>query len=97
MAKKLNQRGISAIPAGEKVKIEVESNVKAFVKCNCGYIIHWRNVVQLLSLILSKEKYTCPGCGTVLDFVTLYICSRELGAYCESCEFRFRCFAADKT
>jgi len=74
--------------------MDIDNAVKSFVKCqSCGYVVSWHSVTQLLSLLLSGDKFTCPGCGKVLDFVALYLCSRKLGDYCNDCEFRFRCFA----
>ena len=68
--------------------------MRAFVKCPfCGHIVYTDKVVPLLSLLLSKNKYTCKECGNILDFIPIYLCSRLLGDFCDKCEFRFRCYS----
>jgi len=67
---------------------------KIFVKCpHCKHVVFTVDIIPLLNLLLSKEKYTCKECGGVLDFTTLSLCSRELGSWCDTCEFRFPCFS----
>jgi primosomal protein N' len=68
--------------------------MKAFVRCpSCKHLVFTNHVLHLMTLILGKEKYICKQCGTVLDFIPVYLCSRELGDKCKECDFRFSCYS----
>ena len=70
------------------------TGMKAFVKCPyCKHVMFTEDVLPLISLLLSEERYSCVECKGTLDFVTLSLCSRTLGDTCDTCEYRFPCFS----
>ena len=74
------------------VQTEFAVDTRAFLKCECGHVVHTDKVLPLLTLLLGKEKYVCKQCGNVLDFFQISFCSKEISGECEDCTFRFQCY-----